>query len=242
MEDLDIDLPNAKLAYTIIRLLAKAKDALKASFVVFLLLTSFAFPQPEPQKSEAKLVGSFGKVTNGQIRSELDSFLADLYMNNDGRRGLVVNYGSYSELVARKKLIDTHINFRKFDSARVEFIMGGSITQFRTDLWIILSRAAPPRLDPEAYTAAEFARVNKITAVRIINGFFVELDKNRDCQAYIINYGNDAQIRTRERWITDNINFRRFDPPRITLVRGGRKGGLRTVMWIVPPGAELPVP
>lgn len=240
MEDLDIDLPNARLAYKIIRLPTKARDALRVSFVVFLLLTSSAFPQQEPPKPEAKLVGSFGKVTNGHIRSQLDSFLADIA--NYGIRGLIVNYGSYRELAARKNLIDNHIKFRKFDSARVEFSIGGSISQFRTDLWIIPDAAEPPRLDPEAYITAEFGRVKRIAVVRIIKGFFVELGKNPDHQGYIINYGSGAQIRTRERWITDNINFRRFDRSRITLVRGGRKGGLKTVMWIVPPGAELPVP
>ena len=73
----------------------------------------------------------------------------------------------------------------------------------------------------------------------------VDLDKEArklsNDQAYVINYGTPAQIAQRETWIRDAIVFRRFDSYRITLVKGG-SGPVRTVMWLVPPGAENPTP
>ena len=62
-------------------------------------------------------------------------------------------------------------------------------------------------------------------------------------QLYIINYGSNKEIAFRERVMTNSISFRRFDRPRITLVRGGPdRGGSRTVVWRVPSGADNPEP
>jgi hypothetical protein len=74
--------------------------------------------------------------------------------------------------------------------------------------------------------------------------FYVELRNNPNAQGYIINYGTDREIARREKQLRDVIASLNLDSSRITLVRGGanqRGKGVRTKVWIVPPGAENPV-
>ena len=63
-------------------------------------------------------------------------------------------------------------------------------------------------------------------------------------QGYIINYGTDKEIERREKQIVKQMSevFRGYDPPRISFVRGGNSEKPKTVIWFVPPGAELPKP
>ena len=124
----------------------------------------------------------------------LDSFLADIYKRSDGARGVVVNYGSIREINARKRLITNHINFRKFDTSLLSFVLGGNVSALRTDLWIAPKVADPPTTEPEAFIGAEFGRVTKAKAVRIVRNYFSELANNSESQGYIINYGTNAEI------------------------------------------------
>ena len=61
-------------------------------------------------------------------------------------------------------------------------------------------------------------------------------------QGYIINYGTDKEITKRENQIRESIDFRKYDSYRLTFVRGGNNGKLKTVFWIVPAGTEPPTP
>lgn len=193
-------------------------------------------------KPKAFTIDSFGKVTNGNFRSLLDSFLIDIQKRNDETRGIVVNFGSVRAIEARKRLVSNHIAFRKFNPSLISFVRGGNVSLLRTDLWIVPYGSDPPNIEREAYIGAEFGRVTKANLVRIVRNYFGELANNSTSQGYIINYGTNAEIALREKWITSALFTRKYDRSRITLVRGGRKGGVRTVMWIVPPGAANPKP
>ncbi len=63
-------------------------------------------------------------------------------------------------------------------------------------------------------------------------------------QLYIINYGSDAEIKRREKWITESPDFARcpYDCARITLVRVGPGDGPKSVFWKIPSGADNPAP
>lgn len=92
----------------------------------------------------------------------------------------------------------------------------------------------------------EFGRLANDEVRARLDTFFLELGNDPSAQAYIINYGTDAEITARERLIRNHAAMRKFDANRITFVRGGAnpKGekGVWTVVWIVPPGAEPPKP
>ncbi len=76
-----------------------------------------------------------------------------------------------------------------------------------------------------------------------VDNFYISLNNNPDAQGYIINYGTDRQIAARERQIRDAIRVGRYDPSRVTFVRGGDRGnGIETVFYLVPAGVEPPTP
>jgi hypothetical protein len=92
------------------------------------------------------LVDEFGKLSNDDIRSRLDTFFADL-SNNPGHQGYIINYGTDREIAAREKLIQNHIAFRNFDRSRITLVKGGASAdgEPRTKLYRI-----PPGADNPA--------------------------------------------------------------------------------------------
>jgi hypothetical protein len=94
----------------------------------------------------------------------------------------------------------------------------------------------------KAYKVIEFGKVSVSEFRAIFDSFFVELQNNLTSQGYIINHGSDRAVAARERLIRSKINFRNFDPIRITFIRGKVSKEIKTEFWIVPEGAEPPKP
>ena len=80
---------------------------------------------PVTDTPEAILVDEFGKLSNDEIRGQLDIFFTTL-SNNPTDRGYVINYGTSREIAARERLIQNHIRFRNFDASRITMISGGT--------------------------------------------------------------------------------------------------------------------
>lgn len=93
---------------------------------------------------------------------------------------------------------------------------------------------------PQAFKVAEFERATNGYVKMQMDNFYTELNNNPTAQGYIINFGTDREILIRERQIRNAINFRRFDASRITIVRGGFRGIVKTEFWVVPAGADDP--
>ncbi len=97
--------------------------------------------------------------------------------------------------------------------------------------------------EPFPVSLDEFDRLANAAVKTRLDEFFAELKKHPHNQGYIINYGTDKAIQAREKLILANINFRKFDSSRITLVRGGyNEGHINTKLYRIPPGADNPVP
>jgi hypothetical protein len=76
-----------------------------------------------------------------------------------------------------------------------------------------------------------------------VDNWYILLNQNPSSQGYVINYGTPAQIRARRAQITNAIRFRNYDPSRITFVDGPDNGtGIETRFYLVPPGADNPLP
>lgn len=75
-----------------------------------------------------------------------------------------------------------------------------------------------------------------------MDAFYAELNNNPAAQGYIINYGTKREIAIRRNQISVSIAWRKFDGTRITIVDGGFRDGVKSELWIVPPGAENPQP
>ena len=70
------------------------------------------------------------------------------------------------------------------------------------------------------------------------------LGAREELQLFIINYGTRTALKQRRKLITNSIYWRDgpLDSTRITFVDGPVERKIRTVFWIVPPGADNPQP
>lgn len=93
---------------------------------------------------------------------------------------------------------------------------------------------------PEAYRFAEFGTISKVDLQSKMDAFYSLLRKEDNSQGYIINYGSAAKIHVRRDAIVKTINIRCYDCPRVTFVDGPAEPKIRTVVWIVPPDADVP--
>jgi hypothetical protein len=98
--------------------------------------------------------------------------------------------------------------------------------------------------NPEAVAIDEFGALPADDIRGRLDNFFAELANNPNNQGYIIIYGTEREMNTRERLINNHITFRSFDRSRITIVRGGvhPNGTVYTKLYRIPPGAENPAP
>jgi hypothetical protein len=210
------------------------------AFLLALVLLPVCFHAQSGTPKISVQVDSSGLITNGDFRARADTFIQELSAEPDSR-GLIVIYGSPPQVAARKRLINHHFRTRMFPLSRLDVKVGGNVSEFQTDFWLIPAGAKPPEIKPEAWIAGEFGLVYKTAADKGIKTFFEVSRKLPDHQAYVVNYGSPAQVAMREKWFTNNLSLRSRPPDRITLVNGG-PGPVRTVMWLVPPGAKTPNP
>ena len=193
------------------------------------------------ERREAEKIWEYTITTNEALRASLDVWLQDIGRRKEKGRLLILVWGDIGQIERERRLTNYYVKMGGYDPVLIEFRVAGSVSPRKTEFWLVPAGAEPPEIKPEAWIAAEFGRVYKKDAVKKILNFFEGFRKLGNHEAYIINYGTPAQVALRERWIRDNIKFRIFDPWRITLVNGG-PGPVRTVMWLVPPGAEIPKP
>lgn len=95
---------------------------------------------------------------------------------------------------------------------------------------------------PKAVLIDEFERATNGYVKMKMDYFYTELNNNPSSQGVIISYGTDREIAIRERQIRVSIQWRKYDASRITMVNGGFRDEVKSEFWIVPPGAENPVP
>ena len=92
--------------------------------------------------------------------------------------------------------------------------------------------------------AVKFAEFGDITASDLkqkMSDFRGALLRDHSNHGYIVTNGTPAQISARRKLILRSMPVIYDDPTRITFVDGrGRR--VRTVLWIVPPGATPPTP
>ena len=105
------------------------------------------------------------------------------------------------------------------------------------------SAQCAPAEKPLAVKLLEVGRASRIVFLRRLRPVVASYDRV-SYQLYIINYGSDAEVKRREKWIIKSPDFKRcpFDCARITLVRGGSGTGPKSVFWKIPPGADFPAP
>lgn len=210
-------------------------------FLILVLMSSVAFAQTQDNKPQASNFDEFGEMNNGEIKARTDSFFIEL-MNNPPAQGYVITYGSNRRVIGRERFLRNYIAMRRFDSQRITFVRGGFSKEIKTEFWNVPAGAESPKLVPSAKVFAEIGVTTNQKIKKLMEEFDNALRKEPTATAYIINYGKASDISRRERQIRNSINFRRYDAVRIVIVNGGKSKVLKTVFWIVPQGAELPIP
>ena len=76
-------------------------------------------------REPATQIDEFGPLPNDEVRGRIDNLFVTL-SNNPDAQGYIINYGTDREIAAREKLIQNHINFRKYDRSRVTMVRGGN--------------------------------------------------------------------------------------------------------------------
>jgi|SRR5215213_3772342 len=95
---------------------------------------------------------------------------------------------------------------------------------------------------PEAIKLYDFGKATNGYVKMLFTDFEVKLKADPTSQGYIINYGTDREIKIRRRQILMAVSFRGIDATRITIASGGNIGKQKTIVWLVPAGAEPPTP
>jgi hypothetical protein len=99
----------------------------------------------------------------------------------------------------------------------------------------------PPPIQPILIDTIGTATNDDIKAR--LDALRIALGNDPQAQGYIINYGTDKQIATREKQLNTAISFLKIDRSRVTIVRGGDQGGgIQTKVYVVPAGASNPAP
>jgi hypothetical protein len=101
--------------------------------------------------------------------------------------------------------------------------------------------------NPEPRKFDEFNSVSFDDDKARLDNFALELQQNPDAQGYIIVYGGIAKRSiAAERLGTRTMDYltktRKVDPRRLVVANGGYRERTGYELWIVPPGASLPVP
>jgi hypothetical protein len=107
---------------------------------------------------------------------------------------------------------------------------------------LLLAGIAYTQSKSEAYKFAEFGPMSQTGVKAKMDGFLMEMSKDRSRQGYIFIYGTAKAIAARRKQITNTMPSHTPDPSRITFVDMSAEKKVRTVMWIVPPGAAPPTP
>lgn len=210
-------------------------------FLILVFMSSVVLAQTQDNKPQASNFDEFGEASNGDIKARLDSFFVEL-MNNPPAQGYVITYGPNRKVIGRERFLRNYIAMRRFDSQRITFVTGGFSKEIKTEFWNVPAGAESPKLVPAAKVFAEIGVATNQKIKKLMEEFDNALRKEPMATGYIINYGNASDIAKRERQIRNSINFRRYDAVRIVIVNGGKSKALKTVFWIVPQGAEPPIP
>jgi hypothetical protein len=122
---------------------------------------------------------------------------------------------------------------------------GGYRESYSVELWIYSRHDNSPGATPnEKFDPEKFGEIESVPDdefIEKVKSFLQKLREEGNSQGYIINYGDQKEVARRELLLRENLSSRGHDM-RITLVNGGNIGTPKTVLWLVPPGAENPMP
>lgn len=182
--------------------------------------------------------------------------------NDPTSNGYFINYGTPKEIAKREKQLENFIRFRRFNRARIIFVNGGNIGEFKTVIWIVPPGAELPKpiglltqsdkkqatFVPKASKFDDFGNVSERYYRSVLIGFLKELLRDENSKGVVINFigTGDKQARSfdsmKEKLITHPLVTENILQNRIEFIEGGVEEFQRTELWIVPERAKPPTP
>jgi hypothetical protein len=115
-------------------------------------------------------------------------------------------------------------------------------TIFLLLIFTVFNTYAEAQENQKAYKFFEFEKISNVLLKEKFINFMKVLEKDGASQGYIITYGTDKFVANREKQVL-KIDYRSgVQSPRLTFVNGKNTGKPRTIFFVVPAGAETPVP
>jgi hypothetical protein len=224
-------------------------------FFILVLMSSFAIAQTEDEplpdriREPYKLL-EFGKATNGYVKMQFDSYMAELQANPDSR-GYIINYGTDREIRIREKQIRDAIAFRKFETTRITLVRGGLCKQFKSEFWIVPAAVVYPEvcasssdtkpLTPaEAYKLEEFGKVSDRFFKSIFTKFFAIVENGINVKGYILIEGSADDLTALEEKIRSLEVFKKIDSELLVFRKKESNKEQIISLWLVPNGTVLP--
>jgi hypothetical protein len=242
----------------LILVLVSAAFAQNEQIVVCRPNSNICDPVPRAGKKD-----EFKEIDDADFKTHLKDFFAEL-QKKSGSQGVIINYGSETEIVKREKLIVESTKNRKYDSSRLTLVRGGNAEIPKTEFWIVPPGAENPvpdydntgnsqiiadNLNPVVMLPGnisaperleEFGAVSDRFFKYIIGEFFGRLERDKSLKGYVFLRGTDQETVILEERIRFLDLFQQKNSERVIFVKGDAKDQPTTALWLVPEGAELP--
>lgn len=219
---------------------------LKVLFLIFVLMSSFAFAQK--QKPQAFKFDEFAELQESEWKQRLDRF-AEMQKSMPNSDLAIIVYVKSGNL--RSSIYGVKQQYKDYLSKtkKIDFVIiesGGFRKTQTTELWIVPEKADSPKATPdEEFKAEKIFEIGVVSDEELetkFDEFEDETRKNTSDIGYIITYGTKKEISEREKKLRDFVRLRRYDWSRIVFISKNDGGNLRTEFWLVPHGAKPPTP
>lgn len=221
---------------------------LRVIFLILIVMISFVFAQTENKTQPIKF-DEFGEIQETEWKEKLDQFHEASIKIADFQSYIIIytkiGQERKSTVSLAKKYLDFLVRGRTIDPPRIVVTYGGYRINQTTELWLIPPKAEPPSPTPdEKFKAELFGEVLDLTSDELKAKYesFQETLFQDWVTGYIISYGTNEQVEEQQRLIRQFRTLCRYDSTRITFVNGGDNGKPKTVFWLIPSGAESPMP
>jgi hypothetical protein len=215
--------------------------------LVLILVVMIAVSFAQKQKPQSFKFDEFKKLQESDWKQRLDKFAEMQTGVSNSTLCIFVYARSGTERTSINKLKKEYQDYlRETKKIKRIFVESGGFRGSQvTELWICPENADFPEPTPEekfkAEKIADFGVVNEPELKNYFQEFDNKLNDEPLATVCIVNYGNASEVSEREKLIRENIG-RRFHHVRLTIVNGGENKELKTVLWLVPYGAEPPTP
>jgi len=192
---------------------------------------------------KARLIEEFGNVPNGDLKARLDHAAMDAQELPESTL-IFISRGEIKDISNRAALIRRYLqDSRGLESLRLKFFVGGVEPNLVTRIWIVPKGAEMPVGERQAYKISEFRSLKWKTWTQ---GIDLALKQREDSggqdSIFIIIYAKSSKTASAIAKSYLDYGVKERHPTGFQVVYSGDRKRHLTRIWMVPPGAETPLP